>query len=90
MDHPSNPNHPAHWHVRADGWIGASFNHESTYGLAKDHPLSLRYRLLVHSGHAEPEVLNPAWEAFASTLAYEIVPPHQKELASLRRREISA
>jgi hypothetical protein len=89
MDHPSNPNHPTRWHVRADGWIGPSFNQDSPYGLARDHPLALRYGLLVHSGYAEPEVLNPAWESFASTPAYEIVPVHDKEHASLRRREVS-
>src|SRR6478735_8537218 len=24
FDHPSNPGHPTHWHVRDDGWMGAS------------------------------------------------------------------
>ena len=57
MDHPSNPNHPTHWHVRGDGWMGASFNRESPYGVARDHSLCLRYRLLVHSGYADPDVL---------------------------------
>ena len=26
MDHPSNPGHPVRWHVRADGWMGASLS----------------------------------------------------------------
>ena len=54
MDHPSNPHHPTPWHVRGDGWIGASFNRESPHGVARDHALSLRYRLLVHSGSGGP------------------------------------
>ncbi len=90
MDHPSNPNHPTCWHARSDGWIGASFNPDSPHGLARDHPLALRYRLLVHSGHADAELLNRGWETYARTSAYEIVPPHQREIASLRRGEISA
>lgn len=24
FDHPSSPTHPSHWHVREDGWMGAS------------------------------------------------------------------
>ena len=24
MDHPGNPNHPSAFHVREDGWMGAS------------------------------------------------------------------
>jgi hypothetical protein len=85
MDHPSNPHHPTCWHVSDDGWIGASFSRESSYGVARDHPLSLRYRLLVHSGNADPIVLDPAWEAFAATPAYAIDPPGRRELAALTR-----
>jgi len=25
FDHPDNPRYPTHWHVRSDGWMGASF-----------------------------------------------------------------
>jgi hypothetical protein len=85
MDHPSNPNHPTRWHARGDGWVGASFNRESPHGVARDHPLSLRYRLLVHSGPAVPDLLNPAWEDFARQRAYEITAPGQKALAELTR-----
>jgi len=74
MDHPSNPNHPTRWHVGGDGWIGASFNGDSPHGVARDHALGLRYRLLVHSGHADADVLNPAWEAFALSPAYAFDP----------------
>jgi hypothetical protein len=85
MDHPSNPNHPVRWHVRRDGWMGAAFNHDSPHGVARDHPLLLRYRLLVHSGRAEPGALNSSWANFAATPAYSIVPAHAQEPAALRR-----
>ena len=62
MDHPSNPNHPTRWHVQSDGWMGPAFSPDSPYGLARDHPLALRYRLLVHSGNADAERFNRAWE----------------------------
>jgi hypothetical protein len=90
MDHPSNPNYPVKWHVRRDGWMGASFNRDSTHGVALGHPLALRYRLLVHSGDAERAALDAAWEAFARTPAYSISPPHREELAALRREVASA
>jgi hypothetical protein len=65
MDHPSNGALPALWNVRADGWMGPSFNRESSYGVARDHSLSLRYKLVVHSGPADADALDAAWERFA-------------------------
>ncbi len=66
MDHPSNDGHPTPWHACADGWVGASFNRESPHGVALDHPLILGYRLFVHSGAADPAVLDRVWQQFAS------------------------
>ncbi len=85
MDHPSNCNHPTHWHVRGDGWIGASFNRESSHGVARDHSLSVRHRLLVHSGTADADVLSSAWELYARTPAYLIDSSKELELAALTR-----
>jgi hypothetical protein len=87
MDHPSNSNQPTHWHVRGDGWIGASFNRVSPYGVARDHPLTLRYRLLVHSGNADPVVLNPAWEAFAQSPVHSVVPAERREVKATTRND---
>ncbi len=86
MDHPSNPDHPVRWHVRGDGWLGPSFNRESAYGVAKDHELSLRYRMLIHAGRPDLDALDKAWDNFAATPAYEMTPVHGQELASLCRR----
>ena len=85
MDHPSNPGHPVRWHARADGWMGASFNRETGYGVARDHPLALRYRLLVHPGQPGHRELARDWELFAATPAYSIIPPHKGALAFLAR-----
>ena len=82
---PSNPGHPVRWHVRADGWMGASFNRESAYGVAHGHPLVLRYRLLVHPGQPSHMDLGREWEVFAATPAYSIIPPHRGDLAALVR-----
>jgi hypothetical protein len=90
MDHPSNPHHPTPWHVRADGWIGASFNRESPHGVARDHPLTLRYRLLVHSGPAVAESLHSAWEFYAQTPAYAVDSSSKLGLAILTREDSHA
>ena len=89
MDHPTNPRHPVHWHVRADGWMGASFNREAADGVARDHPLLLRYRLLVHPGQPGQSELGAAWEAFAATPPYTINPPHEGKLAAISRTSVS-
>jgi hypothetical protein len=89
MDHPSNPGHPVRWHVRADGWMGAAFNLDSAYGVARDHSLQLRYRLLVHPGQASRNELGREWETFAGLKAYSIAPPHGQELAALERGAVS-
>lgn len=50
FDHPENPRYPTHWHVRQDGWMGASFGMNEAYTITKDEPLVLRYLLYSHSG----------------------------------------
>lgn len=85
MDHPSNPNHPSSWHVRQDGWMASAFNLREGHGLAKDHPLDLRYRLLVHAGRPTVESLQTDWETFAQTAPLEVEPPRGGSLSALRR-----
>jgi hypothetical protein len=85
MDHPDNPGHPTHWHVRGDGWMSAAFNLASSHSLAAGHPLDLRYRLLIHHGPADPNLLDRAWREFAATPPYAVAPTQQNQLAALQR-----
>ena len=85
MDHPDNPHHPTPWHVRRDGWMEAAFNLASPHGVAADHPLDLRYRLLIHAGPADRAALDHEWREFAATPAYTVSPPRGQELATLHR-----
>lgn len=64
MDHPSNPNFPAPFHVRNDGWMGACLNHQNPITLQAGETLSLRYGLYVHRGWKTPARLNAAWQQF--------------------------
>ena len=65
FDHPANPNHPAVFHVRNDGWMGASLTFAEPRVLAPGKPLALRYGLFVHSGMPATEEIEARWKAFA-------------------------
>lgn len=53
-DHPANPRYPTPWHVRSDGWMGASFCQREPWKIEAAKPLVLRYLLHAHSGDIDP------------------------------------
>jgi hypothetical protein len=55
FDHPSNPGHPTKWHVREDGWMGASVCLDGPLTTTKKSPLVLRYLLHAHAGPVSPD-----------------------------------
>ena len=65
MDHPGNPNHPAVFHVRDDGWMGASVTFADARVIDKDKPLTLRYGLWVHAGVPAADSINAQFDEFA-------------------------
>jgi len=65
MDHPKNARHPNAFHVRDDGWMGASLTLDGPLEIRKDQPLRLRYGLYIHSGMPTVEALNLAFDRFA-------------------------
>ncbi len=65
MDHPGNPNHPAVFHVRDDGWMGPSLTIRGPMLVQRDPPLRLRYGLYVHAGAPSLPELDQAWRTFA-------------------------
>ncbi|MEZ6121825.1 MAG: PmoA family protein [Planctomycetaceae bacterium] len=50
FDHPDNPRYPTFWHVREDGWMGASYGMHADQIVTEAEPLTLRYLLWAHSG----------------------------------------
>jgi hypothetical protein len=72
FDHPGNPGHPTHWHVRQDGWMGASVGMHQAIVTTRDKPLVLRYLLHVHNGPVDPERVAPIGEEFAKHPGYEV------------------
>ncbi len=65
MDHPQNHGHPASFHVREDGWMGACLTLRGPITLAPGNRLRLRYGLWVHDGVPAAGQAAPQFEAFA-------------------------
>src|SRR4051812_38267720 len=65
FDHPANPNHPTHFHVRDDGWMGASLTTEVPITVGAGDVLRLRYGLYVHGGAPTASSLDERWVQFA-------------------------
>jgi len=53
FDHPHNPGFPSSWHVREDGWMGASVCKNQPLLITQKQPLVLRYLLWGHAGGPE-------------------------------------
>lgn len=66
MDHPVNPGHPAVFHVRSDGWMGASLTFRGGLNIEPDHPIRVRYGLWVHRGIPGPRTIDARWQEFQS------------------------
>jgi hypothetical protein len=78
FDHPDNPRYPTHWHVREDGWMGASFCMQNDFTVTSEQPLTLRYLLHAHSGpynHANAEALH---KAFATRPGFRVTKASKK------------
>jgi hypothetical protein len=65
LDHPENPNHPTVFHVRNDGWMGASFTFDEPRVIRPGESLQVRYGLYVHAGVPKLPDLQRVWEEFA-------------------------
>lgn len=66
FDHPSNPNHPAKWHVREDGWMGPSLCRDAPVTTSRATPLVVRYLLHAHEGPVDPQKAEGIFRDFAA------------------------
>jgi hypothetical protein len=64
LDHRANGNHPTVFHVRNDGWMGASLTFDGPRQLDPAEPLRLRYGLYVHGGVPTADALQQRWTEF--------------------------
>lgn len=67
FDHPNNPNFPTYFHVRNDGWMGASLTFDGPRTIKPDKPLRLRYGLYIHSDMKQNEEIQAIWKRFTKS-----------------------
>jgi len=72
FDHPSNPRYPTHWHVREDGWMGASFCLQEGFTVTAEQPLVLRYLLHAHAGACDQAKADAIQNQFASRPGFKV------------------
>ena len=72
FDHPANPRYPTHWHVRSDGWMGASFCMRDGFQIKANAPLTLRYLLHAHRGGYDAAKAKSMHERFAKRPGFAI------------------
>jgi hypothetical protein len=87
FDHPTNPGHPCHWHVREDGWMGASVCFKGPVQTTKKAPLTLRYLLHAHQGGVNLESAAKTFKDFGDSKRFLIVKSTRKHTHSEARRE---
>ena len=66
---PLNPDYPGEWvQFPKLSWLQPTFPTTGTrYTITKDRPPELRYRIWIHDGKLEPEVLNDLWTAYCAS-----------------------
>lgn len=78
FDHPDNPNHPSVYHVRNDGWMGASLTFDAPRTIAPGKGLRLRYGLYVHEGQPSVEAIEARWARYAKSELVDLTPAKKK------------
>ena len=79
FDHPQNPRYPTYWHVREDGWMGASFGMHKEWKIDRQNPLVLRYLLHAHSGDYSHEKAELVQHTFSKRPGFRIRKPNADE-----------
>lgn len=87
FDHPTNPGHPAAWHVREDGWMGASACFAEPRTTTQAEPLTLRYLLHAHAGMLAATRAADEFARFRDRPPFELVRAPSKHVTwGVRRR----
>lgn len=73
FDHPGNPTYPTRWHVRDDGWMGASVCMEDGFSITAAQPLTLRYLLHAHSGAYEASRAEAVHAEFSGRKGFVVI-----------------
>jgi hypothetical protein len=78
FDHPENPNHPSVFHVRNDGWMGASLTFDGPRVVGPGKALRLRYALYVHGESPTVDALERCFADLAKVKLDDLTPVKKK------------
>lgn len=78
FDHPSNPGFPNHWHVREDGWMGASPCMNGPLLTTRTKPLRIRFLLHAHSEAVNGDRADAIAEQFGSWPEFDVIKSSKK------------
>jgi len=73
FDHPENPGYPNRWHVREDGWMGASICMNGAHTTHQQRPLMLRFQLHAHRGPVAIERAEQRARQFHTSRPFAVV-----------------
>jgi len=90
FDHEVNPSYPSHWHVREDGWMGASLCRHEPVVIQQEKPLRVRYLLHIHRDDVDAAVANRLGDLFNRSPGFTVIKGkrkhHQYEVMREERR----
>ena len=78
FDHEANPSYPSHWHVREDGWMGASLCRHEPVVIKEEKPLRVRYLLHIHRNGVDAAVANRLADLFNRSPGFTVIPAKRK------------
>jgi len=78
FDHEDNPSYPSHWHVREDGWMGASLSRHEPVVVKRESPLRVRYLLHAHAGPSDALIVNRVAQLFNASPEFEVFKSKRK------------
>ncbi len=104
MDHPFNPRHPTHWHVRAYGLFAANIfgehhfydddSRDASITLEPGQQLNFRYRVVIHPGDTSAAGVAALYDRWAggstSSLESEVLAAEKHWAGSVTARDFKA
>jgi hypothetical protein len=80
FDHPTNSGFPNRWHVREDGWMGASPCMDGPLQTTRTSPLRMRFLLHTHRGTIDPSRADTIAKRFSDWPDFDVTrssKPHE-------------
>ena len=78
FDHEANTSYPSHWHVREDGWMGASLCRHEPVVIKEEKPLRVRYLLHIHRNGVDAAVANRLADLFNRSPGFTVIKGKRK------------